>query len=80
MNQTHVEHAAGPVEVNLEAGKQYYLCACGRSGNKPFCDGSHAASGIEPRVFTAEESKSAWLCACGRSANKPFCDGSHLNP
>jgi CDGSH-type Zn-finger protein len=27
---------------HLRAGKQYALCRCGHSKNKPFCDGSHA--------------------------------------
>jgi CDGSH-type Zn-finger protein len=29
-----------PVEV--EAGKSYMWCRCGRSANQPFCNGSHA--------------------------------------
>ena len=42
----------GPVELVDAAGRpivppaeQIYLCRCGRSTNKPFCDGSHARTG-----------------------------------
>ena len=27
--------------VDLEAGTEYWWCACGRSKNQPFCDGTH---------------------------------------
>jgi CDGSH iron-sulfur domain-containing protein 3 len=30
-----------PAKVALEMGKDYWWCACGRSANQPFCDGSH---------------------------------------
>ena len=30
-----------PKAVELEEGKAYYWCACGRSDQQPFCDGSH---------------------------------------
>ena len=30
-----------PYQVELEAGKRYAWCACGRSKRQPFCDGSH---------------------------------------
>ena len=30
-----------PIEVTLEANRQYYWCSCGLSKSQPFCDGSH---------------------------------------
>ena len=30
-----------PLGINVEAGKSYWWCACGRSKAQPFCDGSH---------------------------------------
>ena len=41
--------AKGGIEVESASGRSYEvrnrqtLCRCGRSHNKPFCDGSHAA-------------------------------------
>ena len=48
-----------PVTVSLEAGKQIYWCACGRSKTQPFCDGSHRGTGISPLAFTPDESEEA---------------------
>lgn len=69
--------ATFPKKVELEAGKDYYWCRCGRSASQPFCDGSHAGTGITPLKFTAEKSGDAMLCQCKSSANAPFCDGTH---
>lgn len=67
----------GPYIVDVEAGKTYRWCACGRSKTQPFCDDSHVGTGIMPVKFTPEKSEEVWLCGCKRSGNKPFCDDTH---
>ncbi len=64
-----------PVEV--EAGKTYYWCACGRSAKQPFCDGSHGETGIAPVAYVAEATGKAFFCGCKATKNEPLCDGSH---
>ncbi len=66
-----------PYAVELEAGKKYAWCACGRSRSQPFCDGSHKGTGLQPVVFTAEKTETAYLCGCKHTGSKPFCDGTH---
>jgi CDGSH-type Zn-finger protein len=66
-----------PYATPVEAGKTYYWCACGKSANQPFCDGSHKDTGLAPKPFTAEKDGPAYLCGCKLSKNPPFCDGSH---
>jgi glutamate synthase domain-containing protein 2/CDGSH-type Zn-finger protein len=69
--------ARKPVKVELEAGKRYAWCACGRSKSQPFCDGSHAGTDWSPLVFEVEETRTAHLCQCKKSGNPPYCDGTH---
>ena len=66
-----------PVQVNVEAGKSYWWCACGRSKSQPFCDGSHKVTSFRPVEHKAAANEEAWFCACKRTGNKPMCDGSH---
>ena len=66
-----------PYAIELQAGKTCHWCACGRSKNQPFCDGSHQGTGLEPVEFTAEKTGTAYLCGCKHTKNAPFCDGSH---
>ena len=66
-----------PYGVDVEEGKTYYWCACGRSKNQPFCDGSHQGTGIEPVAYKAEKTEKAWLCGCKKTGGPPHCDGTH---
>ena len=66
-----------PFATEVEEGKDYYWCACGRSKNQPFCDGSHQGTGYEPIAFTAEKKGTVYLCGCKHSGKTPFCDGTH---
>jgi len=71
-----VIHQRGPIVQKVEPG-EYWWCACGRSKSQPFCDGSHAGTGLEPKMVTITEAKTVAWCACKHSKRQPFCDGSH---
>ena len=68
-----------PYPVEVEAGKSYFWCACGKSAQQPFCDGSHKGSDFTPVKYEATESKTVYFCGCKHAAQKPLCDGSHKN-
>jgi CDGSH-type Zn-finger protein len=65
-----------PAVLELEPGT-YYWCACGRSKEQPFCDGSHKGTGISPVAFEITEKRQVALCQCKRTATPPYCDGTH---
>jgi len=77
MSKEAVVAQKAPFAVELAQGETYHWCACGRSKNQPFCDGSHQGTGLEPVAFTAEKTGTAYVCGCKRTANRPFCDGAH---
>lgn len=66
-----------PYPIAVEAGKSYWWCACGKSANQPFCDGSHKGSGFAPVEFKATETKTVYFCGCKQSRNGALCDGTH---
>ena len=66
-----------PEVLELEPGKSYWWCRCGRSKQQPWCDGSHEGTGIEPLEFTVDRQKNYALCKCKKTGGSPFCDGTH---
>ncbi len=77
MSETPDIGGRAPIPVEVEAGKSYWWCACGRSKKQPFCDGAHKVTTFTPVEWKAEESKRVFFCACKRTAKRPLCDGSH---
>lgn len=76
MNEPTIAQKA-PYPVNVEAGKTYYWCACGKSSKQPFCDGSHKGSEFSPKPYTAEKDGTVYFCGCKHSGNGACCDGTH---
>ncbi|MCI4678468.1 CDGSH iron-sulfur domain-containing protein [Rhodoblastus acidophilus] len=66
-----------PFPVEVEEGKTYFWCACGKSAKQPFCDGSHRGSAFAPIAYEAEKAGKVWFCGCKHSEKKPLCDGAH---
>ncbi|WP_371225036.1 CDGSH iron-sulfur domain-containing protein [Roseovarius sp. 2305UL8-3] len=66
-----------PYPVEVEAGKNYFWCACGKSSKQPFCDGSHKDTDFSPVKYTAEKDGKVFFCGCKATGKTPVCDGSH---
>ena len=67
----------GPYETEVEEGKTYVWCACGRSAKQPFCDGSHEGTNFSPIVYKTGKTATVFFCGCKKTGNQPLCDGSH---
>lgn len=77
MSETPEIAQKAPYPVEVEEGKTYFWCACGRSANQPFCDGSHKVTSFTPVKYTAERTRKVFFCGCKHSGNAPLCDGTH---
>jgi len=66
-----------PYPTDVEEGKTYFWCTCGRSSKQPFCDGSHKETSLTPMKYTATKTGKVFFCGCKATSNSPLCDGSH---
>lgn len=66
-----------PYRIDVEAGKTYWWCACGKSAKQPYCDGSHKGTGFSPLKFEADKNESYPFCGCKMTSKGPRCDGTH---
>ena len=74
---TPVRAADTPFAVEVEAGRDYWWCACGLSANQPFCDGSHKVTDLTPVKYAAAKTRTVFFCGCKATAKQPLCDGTH---
>ena len=68
-----------PYAVDVEEGKTYYWCSCGKSQKQPFCDSAHKGTGFIPLKYEAEKSAKVFFCGCKVTGKAPHCDGAHKN-
>ena len=68
-----------PMGVDVEEGRKYFWCSCGKSARQPFCDGSHKGTSFTPFAYAATETKKVYFCCCKHTKATPLCDGSHKN-
>jgi CDGSH-type Zn-finger protein len=66
-----------PYAIDVESGKSYFWCTCGKSAKQPFCDGSHKDTSFTPLKFVADTTKKVYFCGCKYTSMQPLCDGSH---
>ena len=64
--------------TELEQGRTYLWCRCGRSRSQPYCDGRHQGTDFRPvRYCAAAKGEEVLFCGCKHTKTPPFCDGSH---
>lgn len=63
--------------VDEQPGERLY-CACGRSKNKPYCDGSHGGTGTSPWRIQVPAPRTMKICGCTKTGIGPFCDNTHV--
>lgn len=64
-----------PIAYDVEEGKTYKWCGCGKSKNQPLCDRENC--GNKAVIYRATLTETVYFCGCKETQDPPFCDGSH---
>lgn len=64
-----------PIAIDVEQGKKYPWCGCGKSQNPPFCDQDDC--GDKSIEYLSDLNETVYFCNCKQTKNPPLCDGSH---
>lgn len=64
-----------PIALEVNEGKTYQWCGCGKSLTQPLCDQSIPCK--QSVEFVARLTEDVYFCNCKATKNPPWCDGSH---
>ncbi len=64
-----------PIAVEVEPGKSYNWCGCGKTQTPPLCDKPSCKDKCV--LFSATLNEEVFFCNCKHTKNPPWCDGSH---
>lgn len=77
VTEAPVHAQLGPCIVEVEKGKTYLWCSCGRSKTQPYCDNAHKGTAFLPVRYDARETRTIFFCGCKESRIPPLCDSTH---
>lgn len=75
MNKEELEVQFFPIAYDVEEGKIYNWCGCGKSKNQPLCDRDDCGNQSVP--YKAILTETVYFCRCKETKDPPLCDGSH---
>lgn len=75
MDEKYGDVGLFPIAIEVEEGKTYVWCGCGKSLTPPFCDKNEC--GEQSVSYVASLTEDVYFCNCKQTNNPPWCDGSH---
>ncbi|MCP0914331.1 MULTISPECIES: CDGSH iron-sulfur domain-containing protein [Legionella] len=66
-----------PIAYEVEQGKIYAWCGCGKSETQPLCDYDREECKQQQVIYHAIVTETVFFCGCKQTQEPPLCDGSH---